>query len=504
MERRTVLRGMASLGALGLAGGMPGLLSAAATAFDDDTVPALARALAAAAWQAPDTTLPPSLEIGYDQYRDLRFDPAQAPWRRERLPFQVQAFHRGFLFRPRVDVHLVQDGQAREWHYAPSLFDFGPQPKPAADSDLGFAGLRVHAPLNGTHFDELVSFLGASYFRALAKGQVYGLSARGLALGSGDPGDEEFPAFRAFWLETPRAGADAVVVHALLDSPSVAGAFRFVVRPGVETVMDVQARLYPRVALARAGIAPLTSMFEFDAADRAGVDDYRGAVHDSDGLALWPRDGAPAWRPLRNPHHLSLESFALPRPRGFGLMQRKRRFEDYSDAEARYQDRPSAWVEPVGDWGDGAVVLLELPTVDEYHDNIVAFWRPAAPLAAGREHRFDYRLHWCNDHRWQPALALVAATRAGVAPRAGARLVVVDFRGGELAGIDATQAKNLPADVTASAGRVENPVAYPMANGDWRLAFEYFPPAGDATLQARITGRDGAAITETWRWRWTP
>lgn len=505
VERRELLKAGLSLPLLGGLGTLGAVVSASAATggFNADTVAALARRLAGRAYQPPDTTLPETLRIGYDQYRDIRFDPAQAIWRNDGLPFQLQLFHRGFLFPNRVDISLVQNGSASALVYSPQLFDFKNMPAPEG-GDLGFAGFRIHTPMNrADYFDELCAFLGASYFRAVAKGQGYGLSARGLALGSGDPGPEEFPLFKQFWIERPAAGADHIVVHALLDSPSAAAAFRFAIKPGAETVFDVQMRLYPRVTLTRAGIAPLTSMFEFDAGDRVGVDDFRPAVHDSDGLAMLNGRDEQLWRPLRNPASVQISGFEDRNPRGFGLMQRKRGFADYADTEAGYQRRPSLWVEPRGDWGAGAVTLVEIPTADEYHDNIVAFWRPAVALVAGREYRFDYRLHWCDNHNWQRELAVVAMTRIGAAPQAGARLVVLDLAGGRLAGL--TAAAKVEADVWASNGRIANPVAYANPEtGGWRLSFEFTPDSNsDVELHARAQDARGP-LSETWLYRWTP
>ena len=328
MRRREVILGGLSLPLAALASG--GLLAPRAfaagrmqAAFDEGTVPALAKQLAAAPFRKPAIELPPWLrDMGYDAYRGIRFNPARALWREQGLPFQAQFFHPGFLFKDRVQVFTVAEGRASEVAYAPKLFNFpaGTQPGRSAN-DLGFAGFRLHGRLNrADYFDEICAFLGASYFRAVAKGQAYGLSARGLALNTLQPQGEEFPVFRSFWLETPQADADAVVVHALMDSPSVSGAFRFVIHPGAETRFDVQARLYPRVELAHAGIAALTSMYSFGASDRAGVDDYRPAVHDSDGLALWTGAGEQIWRPLQNPASVQDSGFEDSNPRGFGLM----------------------------------------------------------------------------------------------------------------------------------------------------------------------------------------
>lgn len=474
---------------------------AAATAFGDDTVADLARVLAAKPYVAPDTTLPPALAgADYDQYRDFRYRTDQALWRDAAgVDFQAQFFHRGFLFKPRVDIHVVEDGQSRVVPFSTDLFDYSPNQPPELDASTGFAGFRLHAPLNGrTYFDELCVFLGASYFRAVARGLAYGLSARGLALGSGDPGPEEFPAFVAFWLHEPAAGADSIVINALLDGPSVTGAYRFHIRPGDDTVFDVDARLFPRVTLANAGIAPLTSMYQYDAGDRVGIDDYRPAVHDSDGLGLLTGTGEQVWRPLHNPSAIQHSGFQDRTPRGFGLMQRKREFADFQDAEAGYEKRPSAWIEPSDDWGAGEVHLVEIPTADEYHDNIVAFWRPATPLQAGVESRWRYRLHWTATHTWIDGLVRVQATRIGAKPAGdrAIRLVVVDFDG------DASgEAPQI--EVTASTGRIDNPVVHARPGGGWRAGFEFLP-GGRATSELRMRlHRDGAPVSETWVYRWS-
>lgn len=473
-----------------------------AVAFGADTVPALARALAGRAWQAPAQSLPAWLEgMDYDAWRDIRFDPGRALWGGRGRGFTAQFFHPGFLFREPVQVYEVAEGEARAVDYAPGLFDFGANPVPAGAGERpvdGFAGFRLHAPLNRPDYlDEVCVFLGASYFRAVARGQLYGLSARGLALGTADPAGEEFPRFTAFWIERPAPGATQVVVHALLDSPSVAGAFRFAITPGDETVMDVQSRLYPRVRLDRVGIAPLTSMFQFDASDRGGFDDYRAAVHDSDGLALWTGSGEQLWRPLANPALLQESAFADAGPRGFGLMQRKRDFADFGDAEAHYERRPSLWVEPGSDWGRGHVHLVEIPTADEYLDNIVAFWRPQAGLEPGREHRFDYRLHWCGDHGWNPGLARVERTASGALAAASGRRFVIDLA----ATVDGVEP--VP-EILADNGRIDGISLQRLPAGGWRLAFELHPGTGPVVeLRARLLGADRTPLSETWLYRWT-
>ena len=292
----------------------------------------------------------------------IRFLPDHALWRADRLPFQLQFFHRGFYYANRVDIFEVKDGLATPIIYSPEMFSFGDQPAPDV-KNLGFAGFRIHGPINRPdYFDEIGVFLGASYFRAVAKGQDYGLSARGLSINTADPKGEEFPNFRTFWVERPAKGATSIVVHALLDSESAAAAYRFTIRPGETTIYDIEVTLFPRVQIEQIGLASLTSMYFFGANDRGGVDDFRPEVHDSDGLAIQNGRGEQIWRPLDNPADLQVSAFVDNNPRGFGLMQRERDFRTYEDLEARYEKRPSAFVEPIGDWGEGVVHLVEIPT----------------------------------------------------------------------------------------------------------------------------------------------
>lgn len=473
-------------------------------AFDSSTVRQLARSLAEKPFAQPEPDLPESLaNINYDQFRGIRFAPDHAIWRAEGLPFQLQFFHRGFYFVDRVDIYRVREGRAYKIAYSPDLFTFEGLEPPAA-TDLGFAGFRIHGPINRPdYFDEICVFLGASYFRAVAKDQVYGLSARGLSLKTGNPEGEEVPVFRSFWVEQPAPEAGSIVVHALLDSESAAAGFRFTIRPGDTTVFDVEMSLYPRVDIEEAGIATLTSMFFFDASDRLGIDDYRPAVHDSEGLLMWNGRGEQLWRPLANPNSLQISQFVDANPRGFGLMQRKRDFGGYQDLEARYERRPSAWVESIGDWGNGAISLVEIPTDSEIHDNIVAFWRPREPLRAKGEYPFTYRLHWGWDTPWTTELARVVETQVGHAwEDPTTRLFVIDVAGGPLAGLPAETTPRI--DTWSNTGQLRNQVAQPNPEtGGWRMSFELVP--GDSSaVELRAQLKDGAKpLSEVWVYRWT-
>lgn len=477
--------------------------SGEAASFGGQTVRQRARALADAPFKAPDQTLPGSLkDIDYDKYRTIRFRTDRSLWRGEDLPFEVQFFHPGFIFTNRVEIFEVSDGQAHPIVYSPALFDFGQVQPPPPDAKLGFAGFRLHAPLNRPdYYDEVCVFLGASYFRAVAKGQTYGLSARGLSLKTGDQAGEEFPAFRAFWIEKPQKGMDSIVVHALLDSKSASAAYRFTIRPGETTVFDTEMSLFPRVDISQAGIGTLTSMFFFDANDRQGVDDFRPAVHDSDGLAMRSGRGEELWRPLTNPRELQISVFNDINLRGFGLLQRQRDFHVYEDLESRFETRPSLWVEPIGNTGEGAVYLLEIPSKEEIHDNIVAFWRPKEPMKAKGDYPFTYRLHWGNEKINPPPVAKFIKTRIGAGSN-NTRRFVLDLTGEILKDLDP---ESVQTDVHADKGNILNLVTrLNPVTGGWRLSFELDTRKEPIVeLRAQLTQHD-KPISETWLYRWTP
>jgi glucans biosynthesis protein len=470
--------------------------------FDASNVRQTAHELAQKPYQAAETSLPDNLKnLDYDKYRKIRFIPDKALWRNDGLPFQIQLLHRGFYFSNRVDIFEVVDGRARPIKYSPSLFSFGDVPPPPADADLGFAGFRIHAPINRPdYFDEVGVFLGASYFRAVAKGQTYGLSARGLAINTAELKGEEFPLFKTFWIDRPQPKTNSIVIHALLDSKSAAAAYRITIRPGETTVYDVEMSLYPRVDIQEPGIAPMTSMFLFDANDRQKVDDFRPAVHDSDGLIIRNGRGEALWRVLTNPADLQVSSFYDTNPRSFGLMQRQRDFHVYEDLESHFEKRPSLRAEPIGDWGNGEVRLIEIPTEKEIHDNIVSFWRPKDPLRAKGEYAFTYRLHWGGGETG-PQLAEFLKTRIGAASD-NARLFVLDIVGEKLKGLKADAVRGI---VSANFGKVTNVVTQSNPeNGGWRLSFNLAPEKSSVVeLRAQLMQNDDA-LSEVWVYRWTP
>ena len=510
IDRRSLMLGGLLLPALDVVAGVGAAAAAPAdesTRFDAGMVRTLARNLASAPYKAGDKALPGELDkLSYDDYRNIRFNAERAIWRGEGLPFEMQLLHRGFLFRDRVDIHLVADGKATRLRYDPAFFRFehGVKPPQAsagqANADLGFSGFRVHGPLNRPDvFDEIAVFQGASYFRAVGKGQVYGSSARGLAVRTAHPSGEEFPIFKAFWIETPRPGVPSVVMHGLLDSPSAAAALRFTLRPGETTVMTVEMALYPREDIAESGLGPQTSMFLFDPGDRSGFDDFRPAVRDAQGLGIIDGRGEYLWRPLANPSRLQISEFGGTNVRGFGLMQRQRSFFDYQDLEARYERRPSLWVEPIGDWGEGVVQLVEIPTDQEIHDNIVAFWRPKDPLRKGGEYNYTYRLHWTWDMPTPASLAHFSDMRVG--GDSGRRLMVLDVVDGPLRDV---KLEDVEARVSAGTGSIANVVLQPNPDiSGARLSFLFDPKGAELSELRAGLFAGGTPISETWLYRWT-
>ncbi|WP_343058796.1 glucan biosynthesis protein [Aurantimonas endophytica] len=448
-------------------------------------------------------------DLTYDQYRSIRFNPSRALWaNRDDLAFQADFFHVGGLFKHEVALFEVAEGAARPIRYVPDMFDFGAEAEAIrAVADPAFAGLRLHHPMNGLNVSEFAVFLGASYFRAIGLGERYGLSARGLAIRSGLPG-EEFPYFESFWLEQPAPGDSAVTLHALLDSESVAGAYRFVMAPGESTVMDISVSLFARRKIENIGLAPITSMFMRGEADRGSVSDFRPQIHDSEALSI--RTGANDWllRPLRNPKAIEISAYADDNIQGFGLIQRDRDFNHYLDLEARYDLRPGLWVEPVGGWGAGEVRLVELPSPDETQDNIVAFWTPNAPLVPGEEFFFQYRLHWGPHPPVNPVLARVVGTYTGVggiasSPDPALRKFVIDFSGGPLKDL----APDVELRVDASATNAEIVASTVLRNvplEGWRVFLDVRAEYGSSPEVRCVLKLNDQAISEFWTIRWDP
>jgi periplasmic glucans biosynthesis protein len=488
--------------------------SSQGSAFTFANVRQLAHERAAHDYRPVPDTLPAVLaNLTYDQYRDIRFRPESALWHGQSL-FEVQFFHRGYQIRQRVNIFEVGPTGVSPIPYSPRLFTFGRLLKPPkAPANLGYAGFRVHYPLQSpTYKDELIVFLGASYLRLLGRDQRYGASIRGLAIDTALPSGEEFPIFTDFWLVRPQPLDRALTIYALLDSKSVAGAYQFEVRPGGVSQLQVHCVLFPRRAITKLGVAPLTSMFFFGE-DGTGrhVDDYRPQVHDSDGFMTETGSGQWIWRPLANPRELRVNRFSDENPRGFGLIQRERGFAHYEDAEAQYQARPSYWVQPLAGWGKGGVELVEIPSDEEIHDNIVAYWVPDPGVVAGKPLEFEYLVSaFAQEPQWPPGGRAIA-TRSGNPAMGdnrghfgpGARRMLIDFAGGQLDGI-LDGAQPVKAELSAENARIDAlTVERIVQNGVWRVAFVVTPKSRKPVdLKCYLT-LYGEVLTETWVYQWS-
>lgn len=504
LSRRHLLGLLGSLAALGVAPAQAeetvGMALGPAVPFDPEMVVRRACALAAKAYTPPPAVSADWLDLSYDEFRGIRFDTRHSLFRGTPGAVQAEFFVAGQLFSHKIRIHAVHEGQAREVAF--DLTKFGGTDKfpDLREDGTGLSGFRLLGELEVEgRFQEYVVFQGASYFRAIARGQAYGISARGLALDTAGHGPEEFPVFRDFWIEAAEPGAATVTIHALMDSPSLTGAYSFAVTKGEMTEMTVSARIFPRVDLATVGIAPGTSMFLFSDINRTRFDDFRQAVHDSDGLLILNGAGETIWRPLNNPRAVEVSAFIDESPRGFGLMQRARQPGDYNDLVAHYERRPSLWVEPLSRWGPGAVMLVEIPTAKEINDNIVAFWRPATPLAAGSEHRFDYRLFWCATSPAEGSVAPVIATTTGRRVFEQGRLFAIDYAAHPALGDDPAR---IDLRVSTSAGEITSQyLQNNAATGGMRLDFTLKGGAPLAELRAELW-RDGQRAAEVWLNRW--
>lgn len=486
-----------------------------------DSIQSRARDLANKPYVAPNKdTLPAWMSnLSYDQYRDIRFNPNQALWAADKLPFRAMFFHPGYLYREPVVLNEFTSSHQQQIRLAEAYFNYGPLVEKHGElpPDGGFAGFRLHSQLNNPEiFDELITFQGASYWRALGKNQRYGISSRGIAVDTGVDGTtEEFPAFREFWLRKPDEKDTQARFYALLDGPSYAGAYAFKVLPGNETIVEVKAVIFARREVKRLGIAPMSSMFWFGENSRRRFDDFRPEVHDSDGLAIRMGSGERLWRPICNDSgKLEFSFFDMEKCDGFGLLQRDRRFNAYEDGEASYHLRPSLWIEPSSDWGPGRVMLMEIPTTNELSDNTVALWEPAKKPQPGDRIEFSYRQHWTMDPDPSQAGGHVIATRSGVHDwQPEQRTVIVEFTGTPL-----QQNREIPVTPVvevlgemASKIKIQGVTVQEIPDERWRVSFQIAPSAeggkladvGPIELRCCLKRGDNF-LTETWVHRVTP
>lgn len=445
----------------------------------------------------------PWRKLTYDEFQHIWFDEKQAMWNDTDSALKLDLFTAGLYVERPVGIHLIENGQARTIAYDPTKFDrTGAFPDLPVDETMGYSGFRMRAELNRDGiFEEFMVFQGASYFRAIGNMQTYGLSARGLALRTGDPNGEEFPDFIDFWIERPAPDTTEFVVHALLDSPSVTGAYSFQIQHGFPTQVEVDAALFPRVDLQHVGLASLTSMFLFDETNRHRFDDFRPAVHDSEGLMIWNGNGERLWRPLANHTGVEVSAFVDNNPKGFGLVQRDRTAESYADLEAHYEARPTLWITPNGNWGEGAVELIEIPADKEIYDNIVAYWRPNAVMPAGSEQRISYQMAWGDEPDELPDLSRVTNTRIGKGFDQIKTVFAIDF---ETHAAFEGPLDDLEIILESHGGTVSQGVLQRNpGTGGLRLAFSLEPSETTTTeLRAQLL-RDEKPVTEVWLYRWT-
>ena len=525
-RRQLVTGGLASaLGGLAV-GALPGPLfaqtgptppqppanPAPAPRFDFDNVVRRARELASAPF-VPPAPLPEALQkLDFDAWRDIRFRPDRALLNTPGSNFRLQTFHLGFLYRNPVTVNTLRDGIATPIPYSSSLFDYGrtklDKPLPV---NLGFAGFRLHYPLNDPRvMDEVIAFLGASYFRFLGRNQHYGLSARGVTVNAGTD-HEEFPFFREFWVDASEPNVDRATIYALLDSESLTGAYRFDLYPSVDSTLEVSTVLFPRKAGLKLGFAPLTSMFCIGENDHRIRGDYRPELHDSDGLLIHSNTGEWLWRPLRNPATGEVSVFLDKDVRGFGLIQRDRVFEHYQDLDLAYEARPSYWVEPRGGWGDGQIELVELPTADETNDNIVVGWSPRDSVEAGKQIAFGYRITSSLDLRGLSPNGRVVNTYQTEARALGSsepltpgtHRFIVDFSGGDLKYYlqDPSRVEVVPS--ASNGGKIMRSFLMPNGHvGGFRAGIDVALAPGQSTDLRAFLKAGNKTLTETWTFPW--
>ncbi|WP_407521192.1 glucan biosynthesis protein [Methylobacterium oryzisoli] len=498
--------------------------------FDPAQVVEIARALARKPFAAPPNDLPdPYGNLTYEQYVAIRPKPELLVWRDQGRGFVVEPLHRGFLFRNTVALHTVEDGVVHRIAYDRAQFTFGKTTPPDEGRDLGFSGFRLYASFGGGAPADCAIFQGASFFRALAAGQSYGVTARALTLRPAEAKGEEFPLFRAFWLERPAPGSGQIVMHALVDSESATAALHMTLRPGDATLVDIEATLCPRTPLEHVGIAGMTGAYLFGSTDRRTIDDARAAAHEIDGLQIRNGWGEAIWRPVQNPETLQISAFLDQDPKGFGLVQRERDYAGFEDDVQRWERRPSLWIEPFSTWGPGreqrpwgagAVQLIEIPSESEVNENILAYWRPKEPIT--QETAFSYRQFWCWTVPGAPPLALCTGTRIGKGSSGKRRLFLVDFTG-EAPFQPGIAPEALTISVSASPGAIVKPK--PDAKPDappprrdpqvkpvlylyperktLRAVFE-LDPGGETACEMRLTIKNGdQPVSETWLYRWT-
>lgn len=469
--------------------------------FTVDNVVEMARQLAKTPFKAPKNSLPdPFANLTYDQYVAIRSRPGSALWNGDNVGFALEPLHRGFIFSTPMDINIIENGTTRKLAYNRAAFDFGKLQLPPELPDIGFSGFRVLTAIEGQGFEEVAIYQGATFFRAKARGQTLGVTARGLSIRTGDPQGEEFPLFRAVWIEKPTLATNALVIYALLDSTSVTGAFRFTLRPGEATIIDTELTIFARAAIDHIGLGAMSGIYLFGDLYPPKIEDTRPNVYEINGLQMLAGKGEWIWRPVSNRETLQISAFVDQNPHGFGLLQRSRSFYTFQDDDQHWESRPSLWIEPIGDWGEGEVQLLEIPTQSENNGNIIAQWRPKAGVGAGATKSFAYRQFWCWNPPARPTLAICAGVRMG---KIGKNVrFVVEFSSEAFA--DPARSADLKANVAAHPGQIVwNRIVVSAERKSARVEFD-LDPGSELFSELRLNlESSGQPASETWLYRWT-
>jgi glucans biosynthesis protein len=444
---------------------------------------------------------PPFRGLTYEQYASIREQPGTAIWTAEKTGFTIEPLHRGFIFASPVELNLVADGQARRIIYDPALYDFGSLTVPDKIGDMGFSGFRILAQASGGPA-LLAIFQGATFFRAVAAGQTPGAIARALSINTADTRAEEIPFFRKIWIERPSLAAAALVIYALIDSESITGACRFTLRPGEATIIDTECTLFARAAVDNLGLSAISAAHFSCPLGQRRSDDLRPCISETGGLQMLTGKGEWLWRPVSNRDTLQLSAFADENPRGFGFLQRDRFFDHYQDDDQHFESRPSLWIEPIGDWAQGALQLIEIPSDSEANDNIIAYWKPKQPLAAGSEVSYAYRQFWCWSPPEQPPLAVAMQSRSGKGSAPKRRRFLVEFTGETLGEPETLAAMKPNLNVAPGAILSLRSFARPD-NKSCRVLFEIDPGGESYTEMRLVLEAAGKPLSETWLYRWT-
>jgi glucans biosynthesis protein len=461
----------------------------------------LARQLAKSPFRAPNASLPGAFaDLTYDQYVAIRSLPGAALWSGENVGFALEPLHRGFIFSTPMDIAIVENGMAQKIPYDRAAYDFGKLQPPADLPDMGFSGFRVLSTLEGQGFHEVAIYQGASFFRAKARGQTFGVTARGLSIRTGDPQGEEFPIFRSVWIEKPTLAANALIIHALLDSASVTGAFRFTLHPGDATIIDTELTIIARAAVDHIGISTMSGVYLFGDLDEPKIADVRPNAYEMNGLQMLTGKGEWIWRPVANRDTLQISAFVDQNPKGFGLLQRNRSYYTFQDDDQHWETRPSLWIEPIGDWGEGQVQLLEIPTESQNNENIIAYWRPKAGLAEGASQSFAYRQFWCWTPPARPTLATVTGVRTG---KVGKKWrFVVEFSSEIFT--DPAKSAEIKVNMAANPGQIAaSSTVVSAERKTFRVAFELDPGSEVFSELRLVLESAGKPASETWLYRWT-